>query len=77
MSTVELKTNLHRLIDQINDDVILQAHLTLLSREITQPVTDFWDSLPPEHQASIDRGLADIAANRRKPFADILKKHIE
>ena len=77
MSTIELKTNLHRLIDQINDDVILQAHLTLLSREMTQPATDFWDNLPPDHQASIDRGLADIASGRRKPFADILKKYIE
>ena len=77
MNTVELKTSLHRLIDQINDDVILQAHLTLLSREVAKPVTDFWDSLPPEHQASIDRGLADIDAGRRKPFADILKKYIE
>ena len=77
MNTIELKTNLHRLIDQINDDVILQAHLTLLSREISQPTTDFWDDLTPDHQASIDRGLADIAAGRRKPFADILKKYME
>lgn len=71
MSTIELKTNLHRLIDQINDDGILQAHLTLLSREISKPATDFWDELSPVQQASIDRGLA---AGRRKPFADILNK---
>jgi predicted transcriptional regulator len=77
MSTIELKTNLHRLIDQINDDVILQAHLTLLSREISQPTSDFWDDLSPAQQASIDRGLADLAAGRRKPFSDILKKYTE
>ena len=77
MSTIELKTNLHRLIDQINDDVILQAHLTLLSREISQQSNDFWDDLSPTQQASIDRGLDDLAAGRRKPFADILKKYSE
>ena len=77
MSTIELKTNLHRLIDQINDDVILQAHLTLLSREISQPTNDFWDELSPVQQASIDRGLADLAAGRRKPFSAILKKYTE
>ncbi len=75
MNTLELKTTLHRLIDQVDDDAILQAHLTLLSREITQPAIDFWDDLSPASQSSIDRGLADLAAGRRVPFADILKRH--
>ena len=77
MSTLELRSTLHQLIDQINDDVILQAHLTLLSREVTQQSTDFWDDLSPEQQASIDRGLADLTAGRRKPAVDILKKYAE
>lgn len=77
MSTIELKANLHRLIDQIDDDVVLQAHLTLLSRELSQNTTDFWDELSPAQQASIDRGLADLSAGRRKSFADITKKYAE
>jgi len=77
MSTIELKANLHRLIDQINDDVILQAHLTLLSREVGQQPDDFWDALSPSQQASIDRGLADLAAGNKKPFSDLLKKYAE
>ena len=77
MSTIELKTNLHRVIEQIDDAAILQAHLTLLSREISKPATDFWDDLSAAQQASIDRGLADVAAGRRKPFTDILKKYVE
>ncbi len=77
MSTIELKSTLHRLIDQINDDVVLQAHLTLLSREVTQQSGDFWDELSSDQKASIDRGLADLAAGRRKPFTEILKNYIE
>ncbi|MBO0930496.1 hypothetical protein [Fibrella aquatilis] len=77
MSTLELRSTLHRLIDQISDDVVLQAHLTLLSREVTQQSADFWDDLSPEQQTSIDRGLADLAAGRRKPFSSILKKYAE
>ena len=75
MNTLELKNTLHRLIDQVDDDSILQAHLTLLSREITQPTTDFWDDLSPANKASIDRGLADLAAGRRVPFNDILERY--
>lgn len=77
MSTIELKATLHRLIDQINDDVILQAHLTLLSREVSQQPADFWDTLSSTQQASIDRGLADLAAGHKKPFSDLLKKYTE
>lgn len=76
MSTIELRSTLHRLIDQISDEVVLQAHLTLLSREVQHP-TDFWDDLSPEQQASLDRGLADLAAGRRKPFSAIVKKYAE
>lgn len=77
MSTIELRSNLHSLIDQINDDTVLQAHLTLLSREVAQQSGDFWNELSPTQQASIDRGLADLAADRRQPFATILNKYIE
>ena len=77
MNTIELRSTLHELIDQISDDVVLQAHLTLLSREVTQQSEDFWDELSPGQQASIDRGLADLAAGRRKPFAAIQKKYAE
>ncbi|GAB2581510.1 hypothetical protein [Spirosoma areae] len=77
MNTIELKTNLHRLIDQLNDNVVLQAHLTLLSREVAQQSDDFWDDLSPNQQASINRGLADLAAGRRKSFADIQTKYAE
>jgi predicted transcriptional regulator len=77
MSTIELRTTLHRLIDKINDDTVLQAHLTLLSRELSQQTSDFWDELSSDQQASIDRGLADLEAGRKKPFSEIVKKYAE
>ncbi|MBC8154510.1 MAG: hypothetical protein H7Z72_16520 [Bacteroidetes bacterium] len=74
MSTIDLKPTLHRLIDAINDDRVLEAHLTLLSREVDLYTGDLWDDLSADQQASIDRGLADLVAGRRKPFTDILTK---
>ena len=75
MSTIELRSQLHQLIDQIRDDAVLQAHLVLLSREAIIHTNDFWDELSPDQQASIDRGLADLEAGRRKTFWEILKKY--
>ena len=74
MSTIELRSSLHRLIDQITDDTVLQAHLTLLNREVSQETSDFWNDLSPEQQTSIDRGLADLKAGRRKPLADVMTR---
>lgn len=75
MSTIELRSQLHQLIDQVEDDTVLQAHLVLLSRETPIQTGDFWDELSPDQQASIDRGLSDLEAGRKKPFSDILKKY--
>jgi len=77
MSTIELRSSLHQLIDRIDDDTVLQAHLTLLAREANQPSGDFWNDLSISQQASVDRGLTDLIAGRRKPAADVLKRLAE
>jgi predicted transcriptional regulator len=74
-TTLELRSQLHQLIDRISDDAVLQAHLVLLSREAAPAPPDFWDELTPDQQASIDRGLADLAAGRKKPFSEIMAKY--
>ena len=76
MRTLELKRNLHHLIDTIEDESVLEAIATLLSREAGSPV-DFWDGLSPAQQAQIDEGRRDIAAGRKKPFSEILKKYAQ
>lgn len=54
MNTLELKSTLHQLIDQINDNAVLQAYTTLLTCEATHKA-DFWDELTPTQQAKIDQ----------------------
>ena len=75
MNTIELRSQLHQLIDRIEDDTVLQAHLVLLRREATVQTEDFWDELSPGQQASINRGLDDLQAGRKKSFSEILKKY--
>jgi TRAP-type C4-dicarboxylate transport system substrate-binding protein len=35
---------------------------------------DFWDDLSEEDKKSIDRGLADVKANRVKPYKEVMQK---
>jgi TRAP-type C4-dicarboxylate transport system substrate-binding protein len=35
---------------------------------------DFWDDLSNEDKKSIDRGLADVKANRVKPYNKTMEK---
>lgn len=74
MSTLELRSSLHVLIDQIDDNEVLQAIRILLSREMNQR-SDFWDELTVEQKESIDKGIADLNAGRKKSFAEVLKKY--
>nr|WP_293844911.1 hypothetical protein [uncultured Arsenicibacter sp.] len=74
MSTLELRSSLHVLIDQIDDNEVLQAIRILLSREMNQR-SDFWDELTVEQKESIDKGIADLNAGRKTSFAEVLKKY--
>jgi predicted transcriptional regulator len=55
MGTAELKSHLHQLIDGINDNSVLQAVHTLLSRASTDK--DWWDDLSDESKAKTLEGL--------------------
>ena len=66
MSTAELKSNLHKLVDSINDSKTLQAMITLLSKKEAMNV-DFWDELSEEEKASIEEGIAQ--ADRGELFS--------
>lgn len=72
MTTTELKTTLHSLIDHIEDNSVLQAYVVLLSREV-KPEVDFWDRLDDSTKASIDEGIQDLDAGRRTDFFHFMK----
>jgi predicted transcriptional regulator len=74
MKTTDLKTDLHKFIDQIQDNSILQAVHTILAKQIASE-TDFWDDLTPQQQQDIEAGLADLQAGRKKNFTEVLNKY--
>lgn len=75
MNTIELKTDLFRLIDEIEDISVLYAIRILLAKQKKQNITnDFWDELPENLQKEIDAGIEE--ANRKEflPHQEVMAK---
>lgn len=72
MNTVELKSDLHRLIDKINDATILNAVKVLLSKGATE--TDWWDEIGEEEKQAIEKGLAEADRGEVTPHEEVMKE---
>lgn len=60
MSGIELKSSLHKLVDKISDESVLEAYLVLLAREVEREnQKDFWTELDEETKQSVENGLQD------------------
>ncbi len=59
MSTAELKSNLHRLIDSVQDSKTLKITYLLLSKT-EEGTKDWWDTISAKEKAAIEEGLKDI-----------------
>ena len=74
MDVIELRTDLHNMIDKISDSNILQAVKTLLSgKETTQ--TDWWDTISDEERAEIEQGLAEADRGEVIPHEEVMEKY--
>jgi hypothetical protein len=59
---------LHQLVDELPDDQTGLAHAWL--QDLRDAVDEDGPPLDAETIASLDRGLADVAAGRAKPLAE-------
>jgi predicted transcriptional regulator len=74
MSTAELKSSLHQLIEDVQDSKILKAIYTLLSKKETLEV-DFWDELSDAQKASVERGITQADKGEFKSHKEVMKKY--
>lgn len=74
MSTAELKTSLHQLIDVTTDSSVLKAVYTLLSKAVKAEAEDWYDELSDEEKASIQRGLDDLNHGRTATHEEAMKR---
>lgn len=73
MNTAELRTDLHNLIDKVEDPIILNAIRTILSKELhTQ---DFWDDLPLDVRKSVERGIEQAQVGETTAHYEVMKQY--
>jgi predicted transcriptional regulator len=73
MSTAELKSNLHRLIDKVQDSKTLKITYLLLSKN-EEGNKDWWDSISKREKAAIEEGLRDIKEGRVFSHSKVMKE---
>jgi len=71
---IELRTDLHNMIDKISDSNILNAVKTLLSsKSVSQ--ADWWDTISKEERAEIEQGLAEADRGEVIPHEEVTVKY--
>ena len=74
MDIIELRTDLHNMIDKISDGNILNAVKTLLSgKSLSQG--DWWDTISEAERAEIEQGLAEADRGEVTPHAEVMAKY--
>lgn len=76
MNTVELKNNLHQLIDSINNEHLLSRFYSLMVTIKNQPEGKLWNRLSQEDKDELL--LSDMESNDPEnliPHSEIEKKH--
>jgi hypothetical protein len=75
MSTIELKSSLHDLIEDIEDNNILSAVYLLLAKQQNKAdEKDFWDELPDYVKVGIEEGLAQSERGEGIPHDEVMKQ---
>ncbi len=75
MSTAELKSNLHKLIDGIEDNSVLHAVYAILAKLTNRKEVDFWDELTVDQQNEVLEGMKQIEEGKGIPHEQVMGKY--
>lgn len=59
MNTVELKKDLHKIIDEIDNDKLLQGFYDLIKAKISSKEGELWSSLSKQEQKELLRAFEE------------------
>ena len=74
MDVIELRADLHNMIDKISDSNVLNAVKTLLSGK-TAKQTDWWNTINEEERAEILQGLAEADRGELILHEEVMAKY--
>jgi predicted transcriptional regulator len=74
MDVIELRADLHNMIDKISDSNVLTAVKTLLSGK-TAEQADWWKTISEEEKEEIKQGLAEADHGELIPHEEVMAKY--
>ena len=74
MDVIELRADLHNMIDKITDSNVLNAVKTLLKGKTNRQV-DWWDTISEEERAEIEQGIAEADRGELIPHEEVMAKY--
>ena len=76
MQIPEVKLELFRYIDNLNNDELLQIYNDLITDNYSSEKIDFWDTLNDWQKNDIQSGLDDLEQGRKRSFDDVMSKYL-
>lgn len=74
MKTATIKTNIHKMVDEVSDNLFLDAIYNLLKSKVKETeIVLLDDDLHEEKKRAIEEGLKDIEEGRVFSHEDVLK----
>jgi len=74
MDVIELRTDLHNMIDKITESEVLNAVKTLLKGK-TARQDDWWDTISDEERAEIEEGVSEADRGEVVPHEEVMEKY--
>ncbi len=74
MKTIELKTEIHELIEKVNDIQLLNAIKILLTREKD---SDWWENLSDREKQALEKGLQESETGNLIPHNVVMEEIIQ
>ena len=74
MDVIELRTDLHNMIDKITDSNILSAVKTLLTGK-TAKQEDWWNTISDEERAEIEQGISEADRGEVISHEEVMGKY--
>lgn len=75
MQISEVKLELFRYIDNLEEKQLLQIHKYLILKNTFETETDFWSTLNEEQKSDIEAGLLDLEQGRKRSFDEVMSKY--
>ena len=75
MHIPEVKLELFRYIDNLENSKLLQIYEHLIKRNTNETEPDFWTTLDEWQKNDIEAGLTDLKHGKKRSFDEVMSKY--